>query len=108
MLIHTRQHLFGAIQISTRKAVTVHKYLNKYRDTLDGILVWTALLKEKDNGGNIGVRIQNLLAQTQIPQYVGGLLKFVHDLESAWAELETLGLDVDERLRKINLLGHHD
>ena len=33
MLIHTRQHLFGAIQISTRKAVTVHKYLNKYRDT---------------------------------------------------------------------------
>ena len=111
MLIHTRQHLFGAIQISTRKAVTVHKYLNKYRDTLDGILVWTALLKEKDNGGNIGVRIQNLLAKTQrplTPQYAGGLLKFVHDLESAWAELETLGLDVDERLRKINLLGHLD
>ena len=47
MLIEAREHLFGSIQISTKKAITVHKYLNKYKDTLDGILVWIALLKEK-------------------------------------------------------------
>ena len=63
MVVAARQHLFGAIQISTRKAFSIHKYLNKYRDTLDGILVWIALLKEKDNGGNISVRIQNLLVR---------------------------------------------
>ena len=111
MVVAARQHLFGAIQISTRKAFSIHKYLNKYRDTLDGILVWIALLKEKDNGGNISVRIQNLLAKSHQPfghDYPGGLLKFVHDLESTYAELETLGLNIDNHLRKINLLGHLD
>ena len=69
--------------------------MNKYKDTLDGILVWIALLKEKDNGGNIEVRIQNLFAKTQKPfttQYPGGLFGFVHNLESAYAELDTLGM----------------
>ena len=111
MLIDAREHLFGSIQISTKKAITVHKYLNKYKDTLDGILVWIALLKEKDNGGNTDVRIQNLFAKTQKPfttQYPGGLLSFVHDLESAYAELDILGMCVAEPLRKMNLLGHLD
>ena len=111
MLIEAREHLFGSIQISTKKAITVHKYLNKYKDTLDGILVWIALLKEKDNGGNIDVRIQNLFAKTQksfTTKYPGGLLKFVHDLESTYAELDTLGMCVAEPLRKMNLLGHLD
>ena len=111
MLIDAREHLFGSIQISTKKAITVHKYLNKYKDTLDGILVWIALLQEKDNGGNTDVRIQNLFAKTQQPfttQYPGGLLSFVHDLESAYAELDILGMCVAEPLRKMNLLGHLD
>ena len=34
--------------------------------------------------------------------------KFVHDLESTYAELETLGLNIDNHLRKINLLEHLD
>ena len=85
--------------------------MNKYKDTLDGILVWIALLKEKDNGGNIDVQIQNLFAKTQKPftsKYPGGLFKFVHDLESTYAELDTLGMCVTEPLRKMNLLGHLD
>ena len=56
MLNSARQHLFGSIQISTRKTAIVHEYLNKYQDTLDGILVWISLAKEKDNDGNIEVR----------------------------------------------------
>ena len=77
--------------------------MNKYKDTLDGILVWIALLKEKDNGGNTDVRIQNLFAKTQKPfttQYPGGLLSFVHDLESPYAELDILGMCVAETLKK--------
>ena len=35
-------------------------------------------------------------------------MKFVHDLESTYAALETLGLNIDNHLRKINLLGHLD
>ena len=34
MVISTSTHLCGSIQISTRKAVTVHKYLKSYKNTL--------------------------------------------------------------------------
>ena len=59
------------------------------------------------------MRIQNLLAKSHQlfgHDYPGGLLKFVHasDLESTYAELETLGSNIDNQLRKINLLGHLD
>ena len=59
----------------------------------------------------IFLRIQNLLAKSHQPfghDYPGGLLNFVHDLESTYAELETLGLNINNHLRKINLLGHLD
>ena len=106
MLISARQHLFGSIQISTRKSVTIHKYLNKYRDTLDGILVWVSLVREKDNDGNIEVQISNLLHKAQRPfhsKYPGGLLKYVNDLESIYAELDMLDATVDpsDKLRSL-------
>ena len=31
MIINARTHLYGSIQISTRKAITVHKYLKRYK-----------------------------------------------------------------------------
>ena len=49
MIINARTHLYGSIQISTRKVITVHKYLKRYKNTLDGILVWIAMQAEKDN-----------------------------------------------------------
>ena len=101
--------MFGSIYISTKKVITVLKYLNKYEDNQDSILVWIALLKEKDNGGNVDVCIQNLFAKTQKPftaQYPGRLLSIVHGLESTYAELDTLGMFVAEQLREMNLLGH--
>ena len=109
MVVAARQYLFGTIQISTKKAFSVHKYLNQYRDTLDGILVWIALLKEKDNRGNISMRIENLLVKILWPlgnDCPGCLLKFTHDLASIYGQLEILGLNVDNHHGKINLLGH--
>ena len=47
MIISARTHLYDSIQISSRKAVTVHKYLKKYKNTLDGILVWVAMQAER-------------------------------------------------------------
>ena len=64
--------------------------MNKYRDTLDGILVWISLTKEKDNDGNIEVRIATLFNKAKATfhsKYPGGLLKYAHDLESIYAEL---------------------
>ena len=75
--------------------MVVHKYLNNYRSTFDGILVWISLAKEKDNDGNIEVRITTLFKKanpTFLLQYRGGLLKYVHDLES----IATLNAKLDE------------
>ena len=72
--------------------------MNKYRYTLDGILVWVSLGKEKNNDGNIEVQISNLIHKAQAPfhsKYPGGLLKYVNDLESIYAELDTLNAAVD-------------
>ena len=61
MIINARTHLYGSIQISTWTAITVHKYLKRYKNTLDGILVWVAMQAEKDNDGNRDMKIQRLL-----------------------------------------------
>ena len=77
----------------------VHKYLNKYRNTLDGILVWISLAKEKDNDGNIEVGITTLFNKAKATFHSkcpGGLFKYVHDQESIYAELTTLNAKLDE------------
>ena len=80
MIISARTHLYGSIQISTRKAITVHKYLKRYKNTLDGILVWIAIQTEKDNDGNKDMKIQRLLSKSRRSfdgNYPGGLYNIV-------------------------------
>ena len=55
---------------------------------------------------NIQVCISNLLHKAQAPfhcKYPGGLLKYVNDLESIYAELDTLNATVDpsDKLRSL-------
>ena len=84
MITQGSNHLFGVLQVSTRKASTVKLYLDKYRKTLDGILVWIRILKDKDNDGNKDVRIDTLLVKCEKPytsKYPGGLIQYIHNLE---------------------------
>ena len=107
MIIQASNHLFGVIQVTTRKASTVKLYLDKYRATLDGILVWVRILREKDNDGNKEVRIENLLAESEKPltsKYPGGLLQYIHDLEGTYSELKLLGEIVSEKKKRRDLL----
>ena len=109
MIINARTHLYGSIQISTRKAITVHKYLKRYKNTLDGILVWIAIQTEKDNDGNKDMKIQRLLSKSHRSfdgNYPGGLLQYCHDIESVYEELKELVVEVEDSMKRYNLLGN--
>ena len=94
---------------STRKAITVHKYLKRYKNTLDGILVWIAMQAEKDNDGNHDMKIQRLLNNSHCSynrNYPGGLLQYCHDIETVYEELKVLNVEVADRIKRYNLLGN--
>ena len=102
-------HMFGTIQISTRKATPVRKYLDKHRREFDGILVWYALVESQDNDGNKEVRISKLMKTTRKPfnrHYTGGLLRYINDIDSAYSELESLDFTIRDDQKIIVLLGN--
>ena len=81
-------HLYGAIKHSTKKSNTVLKYIYKQSDSRDGILVWIDLCNFKDNDGNVQVRearLSRIANQQYSRHYPGGLLKYLDDVEDAYA-----------------------
>ena len=102
-------HLFGAIQWSTRKSNSIRKYLNKYRHERDGIKVWIDLSASQDNDGNSEVREAKLISitnQLYTDQYPGGLMRYIDDIDDAYAGLDVLGNVFTPRQKMQGLLGN--
>jgi len=106
-LENATQHLYGAIQTSTRTSQTAQKYLLKYEDTQDGIMTWIELLNTQDKDGNLEVHEQRLINITQREYYVnypGGLLKYLEDIFDAYCGLDNVGNVFSSRQKKQTLL----
>ena len=64
---------------------------------------------QKDNDGNRDTRIQRRLSKSQRNldgTYPGGLLQYCHDLESVYEELRESDVEVDDDIKRYNLLGN--
>ena len=64
---------------------------------------------EKDNDGNKDMRIQRLLSKSHGSfdrNYPGGLLQYCHDVERVYEELNELDVEVDDDIKRHNLLGN--
>ena len=102
-----RVHLFGAIQQSTRGSNTILRFINKYADDPDGILLWSDISKYYDKEGNQDIYEQkqhNILNQTFHKDYPGGLIKFLDDKCEAYSALNTIGNDYTDHQKVQNLL----
>ena len=64
---------------------------------------------EKENDGNQDMKIQRLVSKSQRSfdgNYPGGLVQYCHDVESVYEELKELDVEVDDDIKRYNLLGN--
>ena len=81
--------LYGGVQ-SSIKAGHGLKQVLKYEEEQDGLLVWMELMEVYDKEGSKDLRImrlENIVSTPFTRGYKGGMLQWVTDYESAFAEL---------------------
>ena len=108
-LEEAKVHLFGAIKLTTKKSNTVKKFIYRHSDERDGILVWIDLCECQDNDGNVEVREAHLIRITNQPytrDYPGGLMRYLDDMDDAYAGLDVLGNVFTPRQKMQNLLNN--
>ena len=108
-LEEAKVHLFGAIKQTTKKSNTVLKFIYRHSEARDGILVWIDLCNTQDNDGNVDVREAKLIRitnQQYSSHYPGGLMKYLDDIDDAYAGLDVLGNKFTSRQKMQNLLNH--
>ena len=108
-LEEAKLHLIGAIKLTTRKSNTLKKFIYGHSDERDGILVWIDLCECQDNDGNVEVREACLIRipnQTYTRDYPGGLMRYLDDMDDAYAGLDVLGNVFTPRQKMQNLLNN--
>ena len=108
-LEEAKVHLFGAIKQTTKKSNTVKKFIYRHQDERDGILVWIELCNTQDNDGNTDVREAKLIRITNqrfSNNYPGGLMRYLDDMDDAYAGLDFLGNKFTSRQKMQNLLNN--
>ena len=87
--IKDKEALYGGVQ-SSIKAGHGLKQVLKYEEEQDGLMAWMELMDEYDKEGSKDLRIMKLESIVSTPfsrGYKGGMLQWVTDYESAFAEL---------------------
>ena len=87
--IKDKEALYGGVQSSVKAGHGLKQVL-KYEEEQDGLMAWMELMEEYDKEGSKDLRImklENIVSTPFSRGYKGGMLQWVTDYESAFAEL---------------------
>jgi hypothetical protein len=96
-LRNVASHMFGAIQSACRLKGAARRFLTAYTDDQDGILAWIKICEAKDKGSNLRVyktAREQMIRTPYTKNYKGGLIKYLDDIENAYADLESRDINV--------------